>query len=383
MTKTNSLTISVPADSGNIDVLNADKAEDIRLAIKEDGAAKFYQWFYFRVTGGKETSCRFTIENAGGASYPPGWPGYRVCASYDLDHWFRIDTTYTDGKLAWSHEPETQSIYYAYFAAYPVERYRSFVAEVACSTLADQLPLGSTLDGEPMDLFRIGTPAEGKPNLLVIGRQHPGESMASWWMEGFLPRLLDESDAVARALREEAVTYVVPLVNIDGVRRGHLRTNAAGKDLNREWAEPTQEMSPEIFNILRKMDETGCDFFFDIHGDEEIANNFIAGTEGNPNWSDKHHRWLEGFKDTLAKLSPAFQTVEGYPLDAPGAANLKIAANAVGQRFDCLSMTMEMPFKDTKVQPDDNVGWSPDRCADFGRSCLDAIWMTLPDFSAD
>jgi murein tripeptide amidase MpaA len=25
----------------------------------------------------------------------------------------------------------------------------------------------------------------------IIGRQHPGESMASWWMEGFVRRLLD------------------------------------------------------------------------------------------------------------------------------------------------------------------------------------------------
>ncbi len=375
---TASLHLSVPHDSGNIDILSAETPSDIRLAIREDGAAKFYQWFYFRLTGAKDTRCRLTIENAAGASYVPGWSNYHVCASYDLDHWFRVETKYKDGQLIWEHEPQTQSVYYAYFAPYPIERYRSFVADVACSPLADQLPLGETVDGEPLDLLRIGTPGEGKPNLWVIARQHPGETMGSWWMEGFLPRLLDDSDAVAMALRDQAVTYVVPLVNIDGSRRGHLRTNAAGKDLNREWAEPSAEMSPEIFHIRHKMDELGCDFFLDVHGDEAIPNNFIAGAEGVPNWSQVQQQRLDQFKTSLAQLSPAFQTKEGYPVDAPGTANLKIAANAIAHRFDCLSMTLEMPFKDANVLPDPEVGWSPDRCADLGRSCLDAIWAVFP-----
>ncbi len=30
---------------------------------------------------------------------------------------------------------------------------------------------------------------------------------------------------------------------------------------------------------MRRMDETGCDLFLDIHGDEEIAANFLAGSE--------------------------------------------------------------------------------------------------------
>ena len=31
--------------------------------------------------------------------------------------------------------------------------------------------------------------------------------------------------------------------------------------------------------MMRRMDETGCDLFLDIHGDEEIAANFLAGSE--------------------------------------------------------------------------------------------------------
>jgi murein tripeptide amidase MpaA len=92
--------------------------------------------------------------------------------------------------------------------------------------------------------------------------------MAEWWVEGFLARLLDPEDAVARELLEQAVVYLVPNMCIDGGVRGHLRTNAHGRNLNREWAEPCPEKSPEVYYTRQKMHETGVDFAFDVHGDE-------------------------------------------------------------------------------------------------------------------
>ena len=35
-------------------------------------------------------------------------------------------------------------------------------------------------------------------------------------------------------------------MNPDGSYRGHLRTNACGANLNREWKTPTLEKSPEV-----------------------------------------------------------------------------------------------------------------------------------------
>ncbi len=47
----------------------------------------------------------------------------------------------------------------------------------------------------------------------------------------------------------------VPNMNPDGTWRGHLRTNAAGANLNREWDAPTLEHSPEVYYVRNKMDE--------------------------------------------------------------------------------------------------------------------------------
>ena len=99
--------------------------------------------------------------------------------------------------------------------------------------------LGRTLDGRDLDLLQIGEPGEGKRSCWVIARQHPGESMAEWLMEGLLARLLDDQDPVARELLNRAVFYAVPNMNPDGSTRGHLRTNACGANLNREWETPT------------------------------------------------------------------------------------------------------------------------------------------------
>src|SRR3712207_9122153 len=90
-----------------------------------------------------------------------------------------------------------------------------------------------------MDYFRLG---DAPPQIWLSARQHPGETMAEWWMEGALERLLDEADPVARRLLGKATFHVVPNMNPDGSRRGHLRTNAVGTNLNREWHDPSREI---------------------------------------------------------------------------------------------------------------------------------------------
>ena len=42
-----------------------------------------------------------------------------------------------------------------------------------------------------------------------------------------------------------------------------------------------------------------------------------------------------------------FQIRHGYPRSAPGQANLALACNFVGQTYDCLAFTIEMPFRTT------------------------------------
>lgn len=62
-----------------------------------------------------------------------------------------------------------------------------------------------------------------------MGRQHPGEAVGSWMMEGFLNGLTSNH-------YNDYITWVViPMLNIDGVILGNNRTGILGHDFNRNW----------------------------------------------------------------------------------------------------------------------------------------------------
>ena len=373
------ITISSNFDSGNIICHAADDPAAIRLSIARDHQSDFYQWFHYRLAGAKGTGCTMTIENAAGAAYVQGWPDYQACASYDRDHWFRVPTAYQDGKLIIRHTPAHDSIWYAYFAPYPMDRHHDLVADAQLHEEVSLKVLGQTLDGQDMDLLVIGSADGEKRRMWITARQHPGETMAEWWIEGFLARLLDDDDPVANALRRKALFYVIPNMNPDGSRRGHLRTNAAGINLNREWDRASLEKSPEVFHVLTEMNKTGVDFALDVHGDEALPYNFIAGGEGAPSFTPQQQALQDRYCTALKTASPDFQTEHGYPVTPAGKANLSICTNYMAETFGCLAMTLEMPFKDTADTPMPETGWSPERCRKLGAASLDAMLAVVDE----
>jgi len=365
--------ISSNFDSGNIVVIKASAPNDIQLRIQKDHQSDFYQWFHFKLESSAFVSHRLTITDLKNSAYPDGWQNYQAVASYDRQEWFRVDTEFDGDDLVIQHTPEYEHIYFAYFAPYSYERHLDLLAWAQTSINCQQVFLGETLDGRDMSLLVVGEPDEGKKKIWVTARQHPGETMAEWFIEGFLERLLDANDGLARQLLDKAVFYVVPNMNPDGSVRGHLRTNAAGANLNREWATPSLEKSPEVFYVMQKMRETGVDLFLDAHGDEALPYNFVAGCEGNPNYSPRLQQLEDTFKTSLQMATPEFQDTFGYPKDKPGEANPTVATHAVGQQFDCLAFTLEMPFKDNIELPDAAYGWSPVRSKQLGEDVLIAM----------
>ena len=370
------LTISSAFDAGNIRVAKQD-GDSADLEIVKDHMSDFYQWFYFRVAGGKGREVSLRITNCGASAYPHGWPDYRACLSVDRDEWVRIDgTSYADGVLTIRLTPTEDVVWIAYFAPYSMERHHDLITSVAALEGVAYRSLGKSLDGQDIDCLTIG---EGPLNAWLYARQHPGETMAEWWMEGALEKLTDTDDPVTRLLRRELTFRIVPNMNPDGSRRGHLRTNAAGMNLNREWHAPSAEKSPEVLWVRNAMDETGVDFAMDIHGDEAIPANFLAGFEGIPSITDRQSRLFKAFSDTLERISPDFQTRQGYEIPAPGEANMSMSTTQLAERYGCVSMTLEMPFKDNFDLPDPVYGWSPERSQHLGRACLDALYGILPE----
>jgi murein tripeptide amidase MpaA len=412
------LSISDSFEGGNIEhVATTEDSEGgsrlvtVRLRIKPDVYTELertahLQYFCFKSVlsttestaeeSDKPVTVRYVIENAGQVSYPQAWWGSSAfvgtCLN-DVNSWRRaLDTTYSpeSGHLSWTvqHQPpHTSSVYCCYFPPFSYQQHLELLVE--CAPFATRIEsLGQTLDGRDMDCVVAGT---GPLACWVIHRQHPGEPMASYFARGLLHRLLGVSTngevdgQVARAL--SAFTfYVVPLMCPDGAVRGHLRTNGVGANLNREWATVTEDYpapsllrSPEVYSVLQRMDQTGVDAFVDIHGDEELPFNFLSGSEGTLHWGPRLQGLHGAFCAAYCRANSDMQANVGYLPPPPGRrAALNIATNAIADRFDCLSVTLEMPFKDCLSNPNPTKGWSPNRSSMLGESLIDALVYVQP-----
>ena len=364
-----SLEIDCAFDGGNIELI-ATVGDGADLNIRKDSNGNWYQWFYFRVRGGAGHDLKLRILNAGQSSYPEGWSGYRARVSKDNAKWRLTDTVYADGVLEIRHRAEAGETWFAFFAPYDMDRHRRFIEQAATHPAVRVQTIGKSVEGRDIACLSLG---QGPCQVWLLGRQHSGETMASWWMEGAFARLIDPADPVAARLLKEARIHLVPTVNVDGAARGNLRGNAAGVDLNRQWHGPDPKTAPEVAAVRAAMDEAGVDLCLDVHGDETIPHVFLDGCDADPAATAAQIAGVEAFKAALLKASPAFQTAVGYPVSYGGEAAPGMCCRAVARRYGGIAMTLEMPFKDSMEAPDPAEGWSPKASAAMGRSCLEAV----------
>ncbi|MFJ3467974.1 M14-type cytosolic carboxypeptidase [Pseudomonas sp. NPDC090201] len=364
------LSVTCDFDSGNVVVLDTSNPQNVQLAIRPDTRSAHFQWFHFKVDGMQVGQPHgFSLTNASESSYNRAWTGYNAAASYDQKTWFRVPSTFDGKALNFALSPEQPQIWFAYFEPYSRERHDWLIDQALNKAGTQLLATGKSIEGRDIPLLRKGDGAEGKRKIWIIAQQHPGEHMAEWFMEGVIERL-QEDDEQLQALLASADLYLVPHMNPDGSFHGHLRTNAQGKDLNRAWQDSTPEVSPEVFFVKEQMEKYGVDMFLDVHGDEEIPYVFTAACEGNPGYTDKQRELEADFRARLSGRTRDFQTRYGYPRAEPGQANMNLACNSVGERYKCLALTLEMPFKDNDDAPDVLTGWSGKRSKQLARDVL-------------
>lgn len=121
------------------------------------------------------------------------------------------------------------------------------------------------LSYEPIDEIIIGDVK--LPMVVFTARQHPGETLSSFFIEGVIQEILNSSK-----LLEKYCFVIYPIVNKDGVKNGnHRYTN--GIDYNRSWNK--KDAPNEIKYIKEQLKKYNIKFFIDVHNDEITSENYI------------------------------------------------------------------------------------------------------------
>mmetsp|Transcript_8897 Transcript_8897/g.18984 ORF Transcript_8897/g.18984 Transcript_8897/m.18984 type:complete len:910 (-) Transcript_8897:20-2749(-) len=296
---------------------------------KDTGSNGFTQWFFFAARNAVPCTVKFTIVNLRkkksmhsvglqphvlSTKSGTGWDPL-TCQGV---HYGPIGKK-VGGKqfqaLTFSYtftSPEDE-VFFSYFTPYTYTNLRRFVAtaerhpggrrhmhrsdlcQAICGAPVPLLLLSHNMGIEAAGDIREGKPpktgeqclAEGrlakfrsKPAIVVIARQHPGETVGSWMCQGLVRFLLGSSPEAA-ALLDHFCFHIVPMVNVDGVVHGNSRCTLAGVDPNRQWGDPNPILHPVIHGLksyVKKLSaHCSISAFFDLHGHTMKTGAFFYG----------------------------------------------------------------------------------------------------------
>jgi len=350
-------------------VLTADGLEGGNLKdwkLREDGVIEFtaqydadsrvWRWFYFRIDDPGTETLNFEIPNASSAWARSSWLFTRPFISHDEGQsWQRAgENQYHKGVYTFSAKPESDSMLVALAPPY------SYTQNQKLLTSFDNHPkivkrelLTETLDGRLVDYLVVREPGDTiLPVIWITARQHPAEAASSWKMESLLIWLLSEDEEAVELLKRVEF-HIVPMMNPDGVVRGHYRYNAAGLDLNRQWKNEENSNAPtvkKVQNLMREQYKADRDIkcFVDLHAISSRQKIFMYYTE-DLLMREEYEEEMQRFMKTFTQINPLFsdQKSEGI---IPGETG--IAKDWVHSEFLIPTYTFETTYQNVDYGPE-------------------------------
>jgi cytosolic carboxypeptidase protein 2/3 len=307
--KNDSIEFDSRFESGNLGLAIKSSECEYDLLMQNDINTKGHtQWFYFKVMNSCVQTVKFNILNFSKKDSlfnygmqvlihseknlkknSVGWHRGGQEISYYANELQRNAKHATYYTLTFTYEflYENDVVYFAYCYPYTytelckeIEGLESMHSEIMsrsalCLTLADK-------KCEKVVITAPGTSEEVKKRkgAVITARVHPGETVGSWMMKGFMEFILSDSNE-AVMLRNRYVFTVIPMLNPDGVVFGNYRCGLAGCDLNRTWKVPSKLLHPTIYaakKLIRNFaKERTVDFICDFHGHSKKKNIFMYG----------------------------------------------------------------------------------------------------------
>ena len=295
----------------------------LRGDVDQDKRNRQANWYYFRIDGAQGQEITIDLTGLPGEyNYQPNRGAVTKDTvpvwSEDNIHWTHFQSTdfdATEPHLRLRLKPNRNRVWIAHVPPYTNAHLARLLSQFRRS------PYLRIENEATMPLLTIADTASSanKKVIWLMFRQHAWETGSSWAGEGAI-RFLLSSDARAARIRRETVFKIFPLADPEGVRRGNVRFNRAGFDLNRNWDVEDPAKMPEIATQKRavlKWVESGnpVDLFLTVHNTE--TGEYL---EGPPAGSDELGPRLftalvknSTFAPTRAYSRAATTTTEGKP----------------------------------------------------------------------
>lgn len=223
--------------------------------------------------------------------------------------------------------------------------------------------------GRNVELLQVGKPSPGKHAVLMTGRHHAAETIASYVLEGFVHAAMAD-DEVGKAFRKNHVLYAIPFVDKDGVEEGDQGKNRKPHDHNRDYGETS--IYPEVQAIKKLHDDKQFRFALDMHcptlvmADHQVMY-FVGAKAFPPSNLERVSRFAKNIRSGLTKSAPHGPLVWLRSESTPSPKNSRYFAFKPGM---IMSATLEIPFAPPGKATDTAS------CRKYGRVILKAFVQT-------
>ena len=346
------LTFNSKFESGNLSKAIKLSDYEYNLIIRSDFHSEGNNhWYYFSVQNPRKTSVTFHIQNM--KKHDVLYKSGMKPAVLSIKHKNTTGTSWHRDGNSISYKPNTSNdyftltftynfryeedtVYFAYSYPYTFSDLSEYLNQISAnySAIARIDKLCYSLVGNPCEVLTItekissfynneeevsdlklsaagrklkkrktkqNNDHKGKKGIVLTGRVHSGETVASFMLKGSIDFLLSDCKK-AKILRKNFVFKIIPMLNPDGVRYGNYRCSLLGVDLNRQWHSPNKFLHPTIFHAKKMMQVFNENhkilFFCDFHGHTRKKNVFMYGC------SDSTNDFFVKRKNHCAKIFP-------------------------------------------------------------------------------
>lgn len=297
--------------------------------------------------------------------------------STDLgETWQWMGTEQVDGSsFFYDFQREGERVRFAVSIPYVQKDLDTFLKTNAGNAHLKASVLTKSLKGREVELLQIGKLGPGVKPVLVTGRHHAAETIASYVLEGFIQEAMSDSPA-GKEFRSRHVLFAVPFVDKDGVEQGDQGKNRKPHDHNRDYG--GKSIYPEVRAIKQLDQKHDFQFTLDFHcptlvmPDHQVM--YFVGGKSHPRYNfDNVTEFAGWIKKGLPKSAPYGPLVWLRDKTAPAPMNSTYFGSKANS---IMAATIEVPFAPPGKATD------PESCRGYGKIMLEA-WGNTHFLSGD